>query len=329
MKKIIHLFAIAALFLFAFVSCNKGIRVDSIEFDKKEIILHVGGTSTITATILPWGAAERTITWKSSNNSVATVTSENPVKGLVTGKEGGKATITATTKDGKLVASCIVEVATPDPEMISVEGGTFSMGCSTNNCNLFEIPAHQVTVKSFKIGKYLVTEKLWNTVMGENINPVSKEFPMYHISWYDVQIFIKKLNEITGKKYRLPTEAEWEFAARGGNKSQNFTYSGSEDIDEVAWYSENSNYTPHPVGLKKQNELGIYDMSGNMWEWCNDWAAFYTDEAQNNPTGPSAGDTKIARGGSYFNPANSCRVSTRVNIPPDGTGIIGFRLAHD
>jgi formylglycine-generating enzyme required for sulfatase activity len=164
--------------------------------------------------------------------------------------------------------------------------------------------------------------------MGGVINSESKDFPMMRISWHDVQAFIKKLNEFTGKKFRLPTEAEWEYAAHGG-KNNEYIYSGSNDIDEVAWYSVNSFNEPHPVGLKKPNELGIYDMSGNMWEWCHDWWGFYTEEPQINPTGPSTGEYRIVRGGGFANPANSCCIVFRVGIDPHGTGIIGFRLAHD
>jgi len=325
MKKIFNLLIITALLASIMISCHKGIPVESIKLDKQELYTHAGGTAKLIATILPYSATERTITWTSSDNSIATVSGENYIEGIVTGKAIGTATITATTKDGKFTASCTVEVVNPEPEMIPVTGGTFTMG----NSEPYTGPEHQVTLKSFKLGKYIVTEKIWHAVMGGDVKPESKDFPKQQVSWIDVQAFIKKLNELTGKKYRLPTEAEWEYAASGGNKSQKFIYSGSNNIDDVAWYTGNSKNTAHPVGSKKANELGFFDMSGNMWEWCNDWWDLYSDEPQTNPTGPSTGDYRICRGGSFANPASVCRIITRVCINPDGTGVIGFRLAHD
>jgi len=327
MKKTFFKLIIAALFGSILFSCNKGIPVESIKLDTEDIYTYAGGTAKITATILPYSATERTITWKSSNNSVATVSGENYIEGKVTGKATGTATITATTKDGKFTASCTVEVVNPEPEMITVTGGTFTMGVSEPNSGAF--PEHQVTVKNFKMGKYIVTEKIWVALMGGNVKVESKDFPMMEISWHDVQAFIKKLNELTEKKYRLPTEAEWEYAAYGGNKSQKFLYSGSNNIDDVAWYSGNSYNSPHSVGLKKANELGFFDMSGNIWEWCNDWWGLYSDEPQINPIGPSTGDYRIIRGGSFANPASVCRIITRGGIYPNSTSVVGFRLAHD
>ena len=217
-------------------------------------------------------------------------------------------------------------------EMVFVEGGTFTMGCSAeqiDDCFGSERPAHQVTVSSFYIGKYEVTQAQWESVMGSN--PSDNKGPNLHVtnvSWNDVQDFIIKMNAQTGKQYRLPTEAEWEFAARGGNKSKGYKYSGSNTIDDVAWYDTNSGNRIHSVGSKQANELGIYDMSGNVWEWCNDWYGVYTDETKTNPTGPSFGSDRVIRGGSWSSYAEYCCVVSRFYIYPDNRNfILGFRLA--
>ena len=149
---------------------------------------------------------------------------------------------------------------------------------------------------------------------------------MEEVSWDDCQEFIRKLNSLTGQSFRLPTEAEWEFAARGGNKSRG--YAGSNTIDNVAWYWENSNSQTHNVANKTANELGLYDMSGNVWEWCQDWYGSYTSSSQTNPTGPLSGSRRVRRGGSWFDSAGRCRVSYRSYFTPaDGSGDLGLRLA--
>ncbi len=175
------------------------------------------------------------------------------------------------------------------PQMVLVEGGTFTMGCTdeqVGDCNDDEKPAHQVTVSNFQIGKYEVTQAEWKAVMGNNPSEFKNcdHCPVHLVSWNDVQEFIKKLNQKTGKNYRLPTEAEWEYAARGGQKSNKTEFAGSQNLDAVGWYDHNSDSKPHPVGGKAPNELGIYDMSGNVWEWCADWygAVFFgiADESE-------------------------------------------------
>ena len=206
------------------------------------------------------------------------------------------------------------------------------MGCTFDDCDPTwgHLMPHQVTLsKSYKIAKHQVTQRQWVAVMGNNPSFTKGDnLPVFGVSWHDAQNFITRLNSITGKNYRLPTEAEWEYATRGGNKSQGFKYSGSNNVDEVAWHSGNSFGDPHPVGTKKANELGIYDMSGNMWEWVQDWYAPFTGEPQTDPQGPPNGTDRVARGAGYTNPAMSQAVMIRTYIPPTGLGSIGFRLAH-
>ena len=217
-------------------------------------------------------------------------------------------------------------------EMVFVKGGTFTMGCTSkqSDCYSDEKPTHQVTLNDYYIGKYEVTQKQWKDVMGSNpsSNKGCDECPAEKVSWNDIQEFIKKLNEKTGKKYRLPTEAEWEYAARGGASSAHYKYSGSNNIDEVAWYKSNSTSKTHPVGTKKANELGIYDMSGNVWEWCSDWYDAYSSNSQTNPTGAVSGSGRVLRGGSWSNLAQYCGVSCRGDGTPRYRGDdLGFRLA--
>ena len=215
--------------------------------------------------------------------------------------------------------------------MMPVEGGTFMMGATADQTDAYsaEKPAHQVTLGSYYIGQTEVTQELWEAVMGSNpSNWKGDRLPVEQVSWNDCQTFIAKLNELTGEKFRLPTEAEWEFAARGGNKSMHYQYSGSNDIDEVAWYSSNSDNKTHSVASKHPNELGIYDMSGNVWEWCQDWYGGYSSEAQTNPTGPTSGSYRVDRGGSWSNNAAGCRAATRLSGTPTFTGLtLGLRLA--
>jgi len=195
---------------------------------------------------------------------------------------------------------------------------------SSNDCSDYERPAHSVTVSNFYIGKYEVTQAQWKAVMGNNpSNTIGDNLPVENVSWNNVQEFISRLNAQTGKNYRLPTEAEWEYAARGGNLSKGFKYSGSNSLDEVAWYFENSNDRTHPVGSKKPNELGIYDMSGNVFEWCSNLFRYYTG---NTPDYLSS--SRVFRGGGYISLATRARVSTRgMGLPDMRAKTNGFRLA--
>ncbi len=219
--------------------------------------------------------------------------------------------------------------------MIPINGGTFTMGSTSeqgNDAAYGEKPAHQVTLSDYYIGETEVTQEFWQAVMGSNPSPHftgNLQCPVEKVNWNDCQTFIAKLNELTGMRFRLPTEAEWEYAARGGNASKGYMYSGSNDIWPVAWYYVNSNGTIHPVKTKKPNELGIYDMSGNVSEWCADWYGSYSSSAQTNPIGPSSGSYRVQRGGVAGGDERSCRVAHRDYAVPDVRwGYYGLRLAR-
>ncbi len=224
--------------------------------------------------------------------------------------------------------------------MVPVEGGTFTMGATSeqgSDAYDSEKPAHQVSLSSFSIGKYEVTQEEWEAVMGSNPSAILEDslnfsvggkVPVIMVSWDDCQAFIRKLNAMTGKQFRLPTEAEWEYAARGGNQSKHYKYAGSNDIGSVAWYDGNSGSETHPVGQKQSNELGLYDMTGNVWEWCQDWNGDYSSSAQTNPTGSGSGSYRVSRGGSWRYFASGCRVSYRNSDMPDYRECdLGLRLA--
>jgi len=240
--------------------------------------------------------------------------------------------------------------------MVAVPSGTFTMGATSeqgSDADSDETPTHSVTLRSFYIGQTEVTQELWQAVMGENPSwfngtgssrhgtshsenyGINVKRPVESVSWDDCQVFIRKLNQMTGKQFRLPTEAEWEYAARGG-RNQGYKYSGSNNIDDVAVYQDNSynkgksssDYGPHSVASKRANELGLYDMSGNVWEWCSDWYGSYSSSAQTNPTGPSSGSNRVIRGGGWGDIAGSCRVSHRCSYSPGlRSSRLGLRLA--
>jgi formylglycine-generating enzyme required for sulfatase activity len=217
-------------------------------------------------------------------------------------------------------------------EMILVRGGTFKMGCTgeQRDCSGDEKPVRNVTLGDFYIGKYPVTQKLWFQVMGNNPSKFQGvNFPVENVSYDMAQEFIEKLNAKTGKRYRLPTEAEWEYTARGGNKSKGYIYSGGNYIDDVAWHSGNSQGKTHAVGGKEPNELGVHDMSGNVWEWANDWKGKYSSSDETNPKGPNKGDYRVLRGGCWNSGAKHCRVSNRHDESMEWYySNMGFRLAR-
>ena len=214
-----------------------------------------------------------------------------------------------------------------EPEMIFVEGGTFQMGSDSGEPD--ERPVHAVTLSSFNIGKYEVTQAQWKTLMGSTRSYFKDcdDCPVEYVSWDDVQGFIRKLNVQTGKNYRLPTEAEWEYAAKGGKYSKGYTYSGSNDLNAVAWYADNSGSKTHIVGGKQANELGIYDMTGNVWEWCYDLYGNYNNLSQTDPYGSSTGWWRVHRGGAWIFGPNDCRSESRHSINANfGDEVRGFRL---
>ena len=221
-------------------------------------------------------------------------------------------------------------------KMIHILGGLFEMGDNYTLKYTDAQPTHKVQLSDFYIGETLVTQDLWKEVMGSNpSNFMGVNMPVESVYWdnkgkkdLSCQEFIDRLNEITGRCFRLPTEAEWEYAARGGSSSKGFIYSGSNDIDEVAWYSENSRKMTHPVKMKKPNELGLYDMSGNVYEWCLDKKGNYTEGIQINPSGANSGNTYVCRGGSWNRTADACSVFCRDDHAPGiKRSFIGFRLA--
>ncbi len=253
--------------------------------------------------------------------------------------------------------------------LVLVAGGSFDMGCTSEqrDCLNSEYPIHRVTLDSFYLGQYEVTVQQFKTfieasayvtdadregwsfvydelrrswtqknginwrhdAIGALRTPAEYTHPVIHVSWNDARAYCEWLSRQTGEQYRLPTEAEWEFAARGGNDSKGYQYAGSDNLDEVGWYAENSGGKTHPVGQKKRNELGLYDMSGNVWEWCQDWYGDYPSSAQTNPTGPTTGSGRVDRGGSWYFVPQYCRVANRFFVGPGYRNFnVGFRLAR-
>ena len=229
----------------------------------------------------------------------------------------------------------LVTVGSVTFTMIPVKGGTFQMGATkeqTGEARKDEKPVHTVTLDNFQIGETEVSQALWRGVMGSNPSTYKgNDLPVTNVTWEDCQEFIKKLNERTGKQFRLPTEAEWEFAARGGTASKGYMFSGSDEVRSVAWHNRDSNRDrhngPYAIKSKDPNELGIYDMSGNVNEWCQDWFGDYTAGPQTNPQGPATGKEHVYRGGSWWYYGMSCRVSRRNSGVKDVRGVIGLRLA--
>lgn len=232
----------------------------------------------------------------------------------------------------KATSNRTIRVGDVSFEMVYVEGGTFRMGATEEqgeDAYDWEKPVHSVSLSDFHIGKHEVTQGLWEEVMGGNPsdNKAGDNYPVEMVSWEDCQRFIERLNNRTGLKFRLPTEAEWEYAARGGQKSRGYKYSGSTyDLGSVAWYEGNSGNRTHPVGQKQANELGLYDMSGNVYEWCYDWYGRYSSSSQRNPSGPASGAYRVLRGGSYYYFARYCRVSSRYRYDPGYRNYYGLRL---
>ena len=216
-------------------------------------------------------------------------------------------------------------------KMVYVQGGSYNMGCTGeqgSDCDDDEKTVRYVTVSDFYIGQFEITQAQWQAVMGTSVYQqqskaggsstygTGNDYPMYYVSWEEAKEFCRRLSQQTGKTYRLPTEAEWEYAARGGKKTQNTKYAGGYSLVYVGWYTNNSGGKTHAVGTKNANELGIYDMSGNVWEWCEDWYGDYRSYDTDNPTGASSGSYRVLRGGSWRSNAGNCRVSNRNGSSP-------------
>ena len=249
------------------------------------------------------------------------------VAASTTGCNGAKTNATqeqtASAEDTVKQGSSIFDKLAAD--MVKVEGDNFVMGSPGDSL----CQAHSVTLSDFSICKYEVTQELWEAVMGTNPSDTKGgRLPVVNVSWDDCQTFIGKLNALTGKHYRLPTEAEWEFACRGGKLSKGYKYSGGNVIDKVAWYGDDSDGRLQAVGQKQSNELGLHDMSGNVWEWCQDIYGNYDLQPQTNPTGPAEGTARVCRGGSWIDPARYCQCTLRNNGPASfSINTQGFRLA--
>ena len=325
----------------------QAVTPQSVTLSMSEASMKVGDEITLTATVAPANTTDKTITWSSSNTTIATVQN-----GKVTAVAVGECDIIARCQN--VQASCHVTVGEPavvDENtftvngvtfvMVPVEPGTFMMGATSSEfaATSSELPQHQVTLtKSYKIGQTEVTQELWEAVLGENTsifqgNPLR---PVENVTWEKCHEFIDSLNKLTGQHFRLPSEAEWEFAARGGKLSNGYIYAGSSTIADVAWFYTNSgklgkthpDYGPHVVATKLPNELGLYDMTGNVSEWCEDWFSNYTSAAQVDPKGPATGTYKVYRDGNWNGNAVVCRIAYRyMQMSTHRSQFIGLRLA--
>lgn len=213
-------------------------------------------------------------------------------------------------------------------ELVRIKGGCFQQGSATGASN--EKPVHEVCLTDYYLGKYEVTQRDWQDVMGSNpsrFKACGDSCPVDSVSWSDAKAFINRLNAITGRNFRLPTEAEWEFACRDRSKMVN--YCGGNEVGVVAWHRYNSRNGPHPVGQKQQNSLGIFDMSGNVWEWVLDWNGTYPSTLQNDPNGATSGSSRVRRGGSWqYDPEKTRSTWRSSGYQEDRAMDIGFRLAH-
>ena len=283
----------------------------------------------------------------SSRTATITVESATIKRTLAVTQNGVTPTPTPASKDRSFTVRGVTF------KMIAVEGGTFTMGATSEQGSDAwdrEKPTHSVTLSSYSIGETEVTQALWEAVTGQKPTSdgykwefdysLGNNYPAYYVSWDDCQDFIRKLNSLTGENFRLPTEAEWEYAARGGNKSRGYKYAGSNNINEVAWHWDNIPTKPgeinprgsQNVATKQANELGLYDMSGNVAEWCYNWFGSYNSSSQANPTGPTSGSGRVSRGGSWYGLGDgwetNCRVSYRHGSDPTGRySDLGLRLA--
>ncbi len=326
------------------LACNPVISTE-LHIQPEEMTMIVGYKSELNAITIPDDAFIQDFEWTSNNTDIVEIDSN----GVIRAKSPGVATVTATTKDGANISSTSTVTVIPSTSenkndftingvsfnMIPIEGGAFTMGATSEqvgDARENEFPTHQVLLSDYKIGETEVTQALWQAVMGYNPSYFTNDqnLPVEQVTWDECQIFVSKLRRLTGVNFRLPTEAEWEYAARGGNKSQGLVFAGSNSINDVAWYKDNCNSTTHIVATKMPNELGLYDMSGNVYEWCQDRFGNYTSETQSNPTGISSGLYRAHRGGGWYDHPKFCRVSVRYHADTSHKiFVLGLRLACD
>jgi len=247
--------------------------------------------------------------------------------------------VPTTTTTTSILTSTTTTICTPDEitlDMVDIEGGTFEMGCSPgdNDCLARELPPHTVTISAFKMNAYEITQDQWEAIMCDDPSFFKgcPDCPVDEVSWDQIHVFIEQLNEMTGETYRLPTEAEWEYAARAGTTTRYYCGDDESCLDDSAWYSANSGVETHQVGRKQPNAWGLYDMTGNLWEYCEDFYddGYYEESPETDPQGPDSGFSIVMRGGGWDDTAKLCRVSTRAfDFVDTGNFLVGFRLVQD
>ena len=322
---------------------SNGVAKTTMPVGQHSYVVFCDGYESEEGTVKLKSSAPSDLQIRLSKEAVAAVSNTNDVMQDNVSNSSTSSSLSAPTSSGfsstSSVSSGNNEISIPVKngitiDMVKVEAGTFMMGATSEMQDPYyddwdEKPVHQVTlINDYYMGKYEVTQALWKTVMGSNPSIFKgNDLPVEQVSWNDCQEFVSKLNSMTGRKFRLPTEAEWEYAARGGKKSRGYQYSGSSNISDVAWYWKKGAKKTHPVGMKQANELGIYDMSGNVFEWCQDWYGSYVSSPQTNPTGANSGSRRVNRGGDWGDGASCCRSSYRSFAIPDGrSSVLGFRL---
>ena len=319
---------------------SNGVAKTTMPVGQHSYVVFCDGYESEEGTVKLKASAPSDLQIRLSKEAVAAVSNANDVMQDNISTSSTSSLQSATTSSGFSSTSSVLsgsnEISIPVKngitiDMVKVEAGTFMMGATLEMENPFswEKTVHQVTLTNdYYIGKYEVTQALWQAVTGKNPSHFKGDnFPVEKVSWKDCQKFICKLNNMTGRMFRLPTEAEWEYAARGGKKSRGYQYSGSSNISDVAWYDGNSGNKTHSVGTKQANELGIYDMTGNVWEWCQDWHGSYVSSSQTNPTGAVSGSSRVFRGGCLYDVARLCRSSCRNYLTPGVRNLnIGLRL---
>ena len=355
MKK--YLFFGMLFMLMAFTGCKH--EVESITLNTERIMMEKGSSRELKAVVLP-DKAPQDVLWKSNDITVAKVIHPGGIYAVgegeckiiaYAGDRRAECTVIVFAKNGGDTGHVPVDTVKPPKdlsftvnnvsfELAGVEGGGFMMGGTPeqgSDAGENEFPVHKVILKDFNIMKTEVTQAMWKAVMGSlpsNISFVDDNQPVIQVNWYDCQAFVDSLNKklaskLKGRKFSIPTEAQWEYAARGGQKSQGYKYAGSNDINEVAWHPDNSGGKPHEVATKSPNELGLYDMSGNVYEWCLDWRCAYRGENQTDPCymNQESEYIKINRGGSFSWTTRGCRITSRGGIPPtDRRDDVGLRL---